>query len=85
MNFLMDSVPNHQQKLPVPAILEMLRLLSRETSDDIVLAGVSRTIHQAIDELTALRRSAMEVMCELENPMPPPTQQHKAADRRRLC
>jgi hypothetical protein len=85
MNLHSDSLSNRHQKLPVPAILEMLRLLSRETSDDIVLAGVSRTIHQAIDELTALRQSAMEVMYELESALPPPALQHKAIDRRRLC
>jgi hypothetical protein len=80
-----ESRSGRSRKLPVPAILEMLHLLHRETSDDIVLAGVSRTIHQAIDELTALRQSAMEVMYELENPLPPPAPQHKAIDRRRLC
>ena len=80
-----ESRFGYSQKLPVPAILEMLRLLSRETSDDVVLANVSRTIHQAIDELTALRQSAMDVMCEMENSMPPPAPRHKAIDRRRLC
>ena len=85
MNFHVNSRDDRGLKLPVPAILEMLRLLHRETSDDIVLTGVSRTIHQAIDELTALRQSAMEVLCEMEGAMPPAAKPAKTIDRRRLC
>lgn len=71
--------------LPIPAILELLYLLHRETCDDIVLADVSRTIHQAIDELNALRQSAMEVMYEIESAMPGLALPPKPIDRRRLC
>ncbi len=79
------SRSDRHQHLPVPAILELMKLLYRETSDDIVLAGVSRTLHQAIDELTALRQSAMEVMCEMENGIPPSVIPVMTVDRRRLC
>lgn len=72
-----------QRKLPIPVVLELLHLIQRETSDDVVLAGVVRTVGQAIDELTALRQCALEVMDDEDF-------SERAAigcpvDRRRLC
>jgi hypothetical protein len=73
-----------QRGMPVPVMLHMLHLIEMEAHDDTVLAGVARTLSQAIDELTALQRTATDVMCEMEGQfhqtMPLP-----AAERRRLC
>jgi hypothetical protein len=82
MNF-QHSTPS--KKLAVPAILELLLLVHRETSDDIALVSVSRTVSQAIDELTALRQTAMDVMCEMENMPGAINITPKHVDRRRLC
>ena len=77
----------HSQKLSIPVVLELLKLAHRETKDDIVLLSVSRTVSQAIDELTALRRTAMEVMHEQDRGyfMPLTGKKARAVDRRRLC
>jgi hypothetical protein len=70
--------------MPVPVMLHMLHLIEFETHDDAILAGVARTLSQAIDELTALQRTALDVMHEMDGHMLmelPRT----PAERRRLC
>ena len=70
--------------MPVPVMLHMLHMIETQTHDDAVLAGVSRTLSQAIDELTALQRTAMDVMCEVEGHMLADSVQ-LPIERRRLC
>ena len=72
------------KRLPVPVMLQMLQAVQDETHDDAVLGNVARTVMQAIDELIAAQRVAMEVMREMEGeagPLRPQT----PIDRRRLC
>ncbi len=45
----------------------MLELLESETNGDAALSGVSRTLSQAIDELAAVQRMALDVAREAEN------------------
>ena len=80
-----STIRSNHRKLPIPAVLELLHLIHRETSDDVVLAGVVRTVTQAIDELTALRRSALEVMEDAEEIEQSSRSVPKSTDRRRLC
>ena len=70
--------------MPVPVMLHMLNLIAEETQDDVVLAGVARTLSQAIDELSALQGAAMEVMREMDCRVDPPVPL-TTAGRRRLC
>ena len=83
MNFRQSVVPSARRAIPVPVMLQMLHLLEQETHSDMVLSGVARTLSQAIDELTALQRTAHCVMlevdgqCALEGETP--------VERRRLC
>ena len=72
------------KRLPVPVMLQMLQVVQIETHDDAVLGNVSRTVMQAIDELIAVQRVAMEVMCELDGEAGPMRPQ-PSSDRRRLC
>ena len=70
--------------MPVPVMLYMLHLIHSQTHGDLVLQGVSRTLTQAIDELASLQRTAMDVMCELNDP-PVANSACPPAERRRLC
>ena len=82
MSMNLSSRPSKYNRLPVPVMLDLLELIRSETHDDAVLVGVSRTLSQAIDELTAVRRIAVEVMheqaCEVAGP-------HANPSNRRLC
>ena len=84
MSHLSSSHRVKHRKMPVPIMLELLEMIRSETHDDIVLLGVSRTVSQAIDELAAVRRVAIEVMHEAagEDAI---VVDHMKVDRRRLC
>ena len=56
----------HIKCIPVPVMLQMLELLENETNGDAILAGVSRTLSQAIDELTAIQSVAFDVARDAE-------------------
>jgi hypothetical protein len=69
--------------IPVPVMLQMLALLEQETNRDVVLAGVSRTLAQAIDELTVLQKTAMDVMREAQEDLADDARSFR--QRRLLC
>ena len=70
--------------MPVPVMLHLLQLIETETREDVILGGVSRTLSQAIDELTAIERTAVDVMSEMhcQIAVSPP---RRTIERRRLC
>lgn len=70
--------------MPVPVMLQMLQLIEHQTHDDVVLSGVARTVSQAIDELSALQRTALEVVREMDEQAIEHVPK-KVIERRRLC
>ena len=74
-----------QVPLSIPVILELLQVIHVSMHDDVVLGRPARTVERAIDELYALRQTAMDVMAETEPAMPPPHMLPKHINRRRLC
>jgi hypothetical protein len=78
------TTPKSYRSMPVPVMLHMLHLIECETQDDVVLSGVARTLSQAIDELSALQRTARDVVCELEGPITVAIDK-PGFGRRRLC
>jgi hypothetical protein len=71
--------------LSIPVILELLQVIHVSMHDDAVLGRPARTVERAIDELSALRQTAMDVMVETEPALPPSHILPKHMTRRRLC
>ena len=84
MSSRLSRVLSNHRHMPVPVMLYMLELIESETHDDTVLAGVSRTLAQAIDELSALQQAAREVIVEADC-LGTGNASVSATARRRLC
>lgn len=79
------SANTPQLPLTIPVILELLQVIHVSICDDVVLSRPARTVERAMDELTSLRQTALDVMCEMELTVPPPHSFPKHINRRRLC